>query len=115
MGKFKVGDKVRVTDVNVKGSRLTRVVSVGRKYVYLACDYGKTQPYDKETGQASDSYGHRRIYTLDEWDLHERVGAASKALREFGVGPVDWCRWSDEKTLAIYQALKPLIEAEKTK
>ncbi len=107
MLNVKPGDEVIVTNVN-HPSRKARIGRVGSKNIYL--DEHRPTPYCRETGRSKDNYGHSRILTLEMHAYQQRVDTAYRKLRDFGV-ELNHGKIEDDTALAIYDALKPLIEA----
>lgn len=84
---FKVGDEVRVFDVNgprrgqpVAGYPGT-VTKAGRK-LFTVTYGGCSQVFRLDTGQSNDAYGHQSVKTLEQAELDARRGRAVGTLRE---------------------------------
>lgn len=90
---LKVGDEVRVFDVN--GNRLGQpeggwvgtVTKVGRKLVTIQTGdgYNGEKQYRLEDQMANDNYGHRRFKTLEQAAQDERRAEAMDVLRNAGI------------------------------
>lgn len=87
---LKVGDEVRVFDVN--GKRIGQpedgwigtVTKVGRTLVYI--EYaGRTDKFEMATGTGPDAYRHRSFLTAQHAADTARRRAAEDSLREFGI------------------------------
>ncbi|MBN6054547.1 hypothetical protein JYK22_21575, partial [Nonomuraea sp. RK-328] len=84
---YRVGDEVRVFDVNgarrgqPSGGWVGKVIKVGRKYVTV--EYlGRTDQFEIDSGRrANDAYGHRRIKTPEQVALDARWQTALDDLR----------------------------------
>ena len=90
MVDLKVGDEVRVFDINGRrmgqpdGGWQGTVTKVGRTLVYV--DYGhRNGQFRIDTGRANDSYGHRYFKTLEQAASDARL---SHALARLKGGPV---------------------------
>jgi hypothetical protein len=87
MGDIKLGDEVRVFDVN--GRRMGQpeggwpgtVVRVGRKLADIKYG-GRVDTFRIDDRQANDKYGHQSFQTLKEAALDARRDAALKTLRD---------------------------------
>lgn len=68
--KFEVGQQVVVTRNGRLSPTRGKVRAVGRTLVQVEVEGvpGRWKPYRIETGVANDTYGHSRIYTLEEYD-----------------------------------------------
>jgi hypothetical protein len=89
---YKVGDEVRVLDINNRhpeGGWPGEVVKVGRTLVtvaYLgAFTRDGTEQFRIDTGRKNDDYGHYRIETPEQVAEVARRKAAVALLRERGV------------------------------
>ena len=91
MEKIKVGDKVRVFDVNGRrmgqpdGGWEGEVVRVGSKLAGIT--YGGYAPkmFRLDTGSANDSYGHQSFLTIEQAEGKARKDAAVQILWEHKV------------------------------
>jgi hypothetical protein len=104
----KVGDEVRVFDVNGRrngqpGSGWPgKVVKVGRKYFTVAYgSSGRTTNFLLETGRVNDAYGHRSVKTLDQVAHDQRRAQAEADLTACGVE----LRFGHKLTLEQIEAL----------
>lgn len=102
LSTVKVGDSVVLLDINYKGHRIARVDRIGRKYITAS----NGEQFDKVTGRVHDDYGNSRILTHAGHEMEASADAAMVGLRNLGV-ELHSC--SPEKTLAIADALAPLM------
>jgi hypothetical protein len=90
MAEIKVGDEVRIFDVN--GRRMGQpedgwpgnVVKVGRKLADI--EYGgRTRTFRIDEGRSNDNYGHQFFKTLEQVSLDERFDRATDSLERCGI------------------------------
>lgn len=101
---LKVGDQIVIQEH--RGSREAAVTQVGRKYFIAG-----RQQFRLDDGTSTSGYSHPRAYTVSEHMLSQRVAAAEKELRAFGVQVDPFVIGRSGRVLAIRMALEPMIRA----
>ena len=109
MATVKLGDKVKVFDIN--GHRHGQpeagwdgeVVKVGTKLVTIAYRRSR-QVFRLATGVANDDYGHQVFMALPEARRH----VALQALSSRGLQPASWARHDIDYLEAVADALRGL-------
>jgi hypothetical protein len=119
MNDLRVGDEVRVFDVN--GRRMGQpeggwpgtVTRVGRTLMDVSYN-NRTETFRRDSGaRHNDGYGHRRVKTLEQVAQDARRAEAVEALSKHGVE----LRWGFKLTIEQLEALAevarsfPTVEA----
>jgi preprotein translocase subunit YajC len=90
MSALKVGDEVRVFDVNGRrmgqpeGGWSGKIVKVGRTLVTIEYSH-KTKTFRMDRRTVNDNYGHQYFKTLGEVADDQRLKRATAAIEERGV------------------------------
>lgn len=111
MPDLKVGDKVRVFDVNGRrqgqpeGAWVGEVVKAGRKLVTIK--YGwRVQVFRIEGQRANDSYGHQHFKSPEQAERDLRASKARGVLRERRI-KLDWdAKFTVEQLEALAELVK---------
>lgn len=81
---LKVGDVVRVTDVNRRGAESLTVTKIGTKLLHVGEGWSR-ESFHLDDGRANDRMGHRRALTEEQFAYRKSVASAEQRLRDFGL------------------------------
>lgn len=111
----KVGDEVRVFDINARrrgqphGGWVGTVVKVGRILAHVEYQ-GRTQTFELSTGYRNDNYRHQHFETLEQVDVNARCKTAVDVLRERGVELSNRRSFTLEQIEALAEVVKTWTE-----